>query len=122
MLSNPSPIPFFITFTRARDAAGGNVDYHGIPFQPRCLIAWQTTTTGIGSTGQVTDVGTDLGVVFISGANYMRTNLIQNSTNVDNTEQVAKLAAYLADGFTLTWTKTGSPSAATMNITVLAFP
>lgn len=119
-----------ITATRNMTAAGGNVSYTGVGFQPTSIIVFyyitDTKTSGWGmvdsskNTGQFRMVG-DTG-------NYRGNNdsaggggfFIFASTGAADVDQYAGLSSFDSDGFTLTWSKRGSPTG-TLNLYFLCF-
>jgi hypothetical protein len=70
----------------------------------------------------VADSARTEGSTYQSGASvtYQSTNLVMYS-NYSGWAQGAVVKSYDANGFTLTWTKTATPSAATLKITFICF-
>lgn len=103
-----------IAATRDMTAASGNVAYTGVGFQPTSVIAIASiNATLVASWGFVDSALTDYGRSLLSlgtnGNHYVNQNLIYLALDTSNNQQ-AYVASYDADGFTLTWTKTGSPT------------
>ena len=108
-----------IIFNRNASAAGADVAYTGVGFQPTSLSATMTISgSTIMSVVNVDSFGTS-GGISCSANNVFRdsTDLITYSNAVD-TAQKAVLKSYDADGFTLTWSRLGSPTG-TMTCRVL---
>lgn len=114
------------TTTRDLTSASGTQAITGVGFKPSLVqffVAGGSTLVGEGSWG--VDDGTTAKAVL---GNYAAagTFAFDNSFSISIIEsgaalQQAKITALGADGFTLTWTKTGSPSASTANIIYVAF-
>jgi hypothetical protein len=104
-----------ITITRDTTAATANVAYTGVGFTPTAMLA----LGGIGasnteyqvlfamSDSSLTAKNMFLGAT-LTGAQGATFLLIQNGAGSGN--QAATVVSYDADGFTLAWTKTGSPT------------
>lgn len=104
-----------ITATRDMTAASGSVAYTGVGFTPKIIMAFGCQTSGL----NVSEI--HWGMCSSSSANFgMSTQntgdgvgstakfiYIQESAGLD---QSAVLASFDVDGFTLTWTKTGTPT------------
>lgn len=109
---------------RTMTSASGNVSYTGIGFKPKALLVFAAIS---GSTSAAcwgfTDGSQDHRLLFSDDAsNTYGTNtsqLIQADTGV-STGQGATLSSFDADGFTLTWTKSGSPTG-TLTVLFIAF-
>lgn len=105
------------SFTRAMDAANGDVSYTGVGFNPSVLvfIGWvSTASASIGfsdgsSSGHVI-VGTGGSGVLYWGDG---TRVITLAEVAGSKDQSAVLKTRDTDGFTLTWTKLGSTASAT---------
>jgi len=108
-----------ITFNRDTTAAGADVAYTGVGFTPTCIllfavlgnVSWSTATFDSAKTAQA---------VFqvFGGVGNSNGGLILESSA--NNYQQAIVKTYDADGFTLTWSKTNSPTG-TGNIVALCF-
>lgn len=106
--------------TRDMTAAGGDVSYTGIGFKPTAILAMGViNSTTVMSLGYIDSAGNDNGISILS-------NQYQNNSQfllfyIDGSNyQFAVVKSYDADGFTLTWTKAGSPTG-TVNLTFLCF-
>jgi hypothetical protein len=110
------------TFTRAMDAATGDVAYTGVGFKPSHIIFLTMLTDKSWSIGF--DSSAAKYVIFMIGAtNYSSAStasiyLIEDGTSKNQTAIVKTLGA---DGFTLTWTRTGATASATGYIYYMAF-
>ena len=115
-------MPKILSFTRDMTAASGNSTYTGFGFTPSSLLILAVSSSaGSGSVGSAN----------ANMAMTVNTNSTTASLNYTDKciylfyvsitdRQTALLASYNADGFTLTWTKVGSPTG-TANFTVFAF-
>lgn len=108
------------TFTRVMSAASGNVDYTGIGFLPQAVIIFASVQSGsVGNTSVGFSDGTtnwSLLSYSTTGANWANTILTTNVTyNFDDAStsqiQQSSVAGFRYDGFTLSWTKSSSPTA-----------
>lgn len=116
------------SFTRAQDGADGAVAYTGVGFQPKAVVflAGIDVTPG-SSTPSGGSVGFDDGtnpfckIWATNGASNMRsTSSIQTRDN-NSWEEAGKITTLGSDGFTITWSKAGSPPSATITVYYLAF-
>ncbi len=103
------------TATRAAGDASGDVAYAGIGFQPRAVIALQ-----ISAGDSIVSIGCgdeDLGemcIYAIEGSTVWQANttqIVRGDSDGGGNMQTAVLKTLDADGFTLTWTKTGNGGA-----------
>lgn len=103
-----------ISADRTNSDASGDVAYTGVGFSPTCIIA-TATVEGISSSDGICDSIETQGCKFIiGGVGYDGGGtLIHGETTLNTAKQVAVLSSFDSDGFTLTWTKTGSPSGTT---------
>lgn len=103
-----------IQITRDLTVATGNVAYTGMGFQP-------TTCIGFGDAGtSITQYTTVIGVVDSAGSNanltavtaglVLDTAFLRFYDATGASSQSATIASFDADGLTLTWTKTGTPT------------
>lgn len=102
-----------IAITRDLTLATGSVAYTGVGFRPSAMIA----TAGIGAS---TDYLIALGIadsslsagnllLYSSGTGFP-TAIFLNFFAASGAQQVAAIASYDSDGFTLSWVKTGLPT------------
>lgn len=113
-----------IAATRDMTAATGNVSYTGAGFVPTAIIAYHgvNVTRGFGvsiadSAKTVSSLATDN----TAWNTRVGTNLFLLTYNPSASDfQYATIVSYDADGFTLAWTKSGSPTG-TMSIFFLCF-
>lgn len=113
-----------ISVTRDMTAASGSVSYTGVGFTPTALIAigvpgavntdFTNMSFGMSDAGQS---AADLVFGLNTGDFRARTDLIflGGSSNF----QKATVSSYDSDGFTLSWVKSGTPSAATAQCYIL---
>jgi hypothetical protein len=102
------------SLSRDLSAAGGDVSYTGVGFTPKSLILFcgvdgaSNHSTGI--QGAVAD--NPVVILYASGVGSILNDRLARGTAAagGSNYQDAVLKSYDADGFTLTWTKTGSPT------------
>lgn len=109
------------TFSRALDGASGGVAYTGVGFRPTSI----EFTAAVDSTNEFCIGFADAsgGRCLNSdaaGAKLSSAHAIRIIRDAAGKEQSAVLASFDADGFTLTWTKTGAPPANTLTINYVA--
>lgn len=117
------------TITRDLTAVTGTVAYTGVGFQPTSMVAQgavASTTINVSapyflifgmSDSSKTSMSISLGAgSFITNG----TNFIELVDATGANSQVATISSYDADGFTLSWTKAGSPTG-TATIYVLCY-
>jgi len=114
------------SLTRDMTAVTGNVGYTGLGFTPVAIIFYATVSgvAGLASWG-FSDVTTQVNIAgnpalawsfIVGGATCIK--LYSKASPI--TGQDALIASLDADGFTLTWTKQGTPGARTANVYYLA--
>ncbi len=102
------------SFTRDLTAVSGAVAYTGLGFTPKAIILFGGKQSTLGFSwgfasssvmGSVADRGA-------AGGNYYEINsaVLLQTDESGGVNQTAVLTSFNADGFTLTWTKNGSPS------------
>jgi len=112
------------TFTRDMEAVTADVAYTGVGFTPEFMIFFAS-----GSSIPVTlTAGFDNGTTQISS--YIQGNVANSgasgavsillATTIGTAQQEGVVKTFGADGFTLTWTKTGSPTAGSGVINYMA--
>lgn len=117
------------TFTRDMTAESGDVAYTGVGFVPKAIIAFggkDSFAQGIGSyigitTGATTNSACLVNMLY-DGAGKMTPygSLFLRFSESGTQYQQAVLKTFDADGFTLTWTKSGTTSANTMTAYYIA--
>jgi hypothetical protein len=113
------------TFTRAMDATGAptDVSYTGLPFKPSALIIFSSLGNASLSAGIADSSHSYVQSVYGGATTYYDPNdsnciwIIEQSGK----EQKASLKTFDSNGFTLTWTKVGSPESATAQNYYIAF-
>jgi hypothetical protein len=114
--------PYFIgTFTRAMDATGAptDVSYTGVGFKPSVIVflsSLGSTSISVGLDNATSKYVIHVYGSSVLGANAYSIDLIEDGTKI----QQALVKTMDTDGFTLTWTKTGSPSSANGTVYYLA--
>lgn len=112
-----------ITSTRDLAAATGNVAYTGAGFTPTSIIAIMGATgsepfsVGFADSAKTSYSLSGYGT---GDAKTISAALFYIDVDAANNKQTATVASYDADGFTLTWTKTGSPTG-TYTITFICY-
>lgn len=107
------------TFTRDLTAGDGDVAYTGVGFKPFLVVFIASLSTGMGSVG-VSD-GTTHGSIYIYvGGTIPDTTALAAGNAAATAYQTAIVKTRDADGFTLTYTKTGLPTG-TATIRYIAF-
>jgi len=110
-----------LSHTRVKDAASGDVAYTGYGFQPSALIVFASDTTRLNwgvADSNLANMGASLDGETPVYSIYT-TYLIVISTGANS--QTALLKTLDADGFTLTWAKSGAGTSYDITFTVLAF-
>lgn len=104
-----------IIANRTNSDATGDVAYTGVGFTPTCITC-NASVEGISTSFGICDSAETQACKFmIGGVGYdANGSLIHGETTLNTAKQVAVLASFDADGFTLTWTKTGSPTGTTI--------
>lgn len=106
--------------TKDMTQASGDVSYTGYGFLPTGFIVFAT----VGTAGSVGHSGATLvmwGIYKDFGQNYhMQTTYLIQMEPASGSEQKATISSYDVAGFTLTWTKVGTPTG-TANLNVFAF-
>jgi hypothetical protein len=130
LLLNPSGgLSKVITATRDVTASSGSVAYTGVGFKPtRLRIMAFRNAVGIGGGANNSEGFSDSSLTQAARAFAADTGVVMSATGViviysdvaTANSQNAAVASYDSDGFTLSWTKTGSLSAATLNLYILA--
>jgi len=114
------------TFTRDMTASSGDVSYTGVGFKPSALIFFG----GINATTIISMIGCSMATRRYVMSDYhggiADTFAVQSALSIMLAEgssqlQTALIKTYDSDGFTLTWTKTGTPSAGTATMFYVAF-
>lgn len=115
LLSGLSALPTLqskvITSTRDMTAAGGTVAYTGVGFVPTSIMAFGVIQSSYSfGLGFVDSARTEQGL-FQFGTNTLYTDpaLLSIATSA-GVQQYCTVSSYDADGFSLVWTKQGSPT------------
>ena len=109
--------------TRDMTAASGDVSYTGYGFSPTALIMQAVVdATTIFALGFADVNVADYGIWHNPEGLWIQTSglLVLRETTAGGVQQYAVIKSRDADGFSITWTKTGTPSAGTASIQVLA--
>lgn len=111
-----------ISTTRDMTAASGDVSYTGVGFTPTALICLSNVDAGT-NTHSIGVADSALAEAHLgrlaNGNNYTEALLLTAETSSNN-YQTAVVKTFDADGFTLTWAKTNSPTG-TLKLTFLCF-
>jgi hypothetical protein len=113
--ANPPLASAFLSFTRDLTAATGSVAYTTVGFTPTAVIIFgaiaSTAFCSYGFTDSARSGGAFAGGNAAIGQWTFNTTPIYISSGVAFTDtQTATVSSYDNDGFTLSWTKTGSPT------------
>jgi hypothetical protein len=112
-----------ILVSRDMTAVSGDVSYTGTGFIPTAMIAFGSISGGLNMMWGAVDSAKNYGrLIDITNQTYADGNSkfidIQTVVNVDMQSAIVK--SFDANGFTLTWTKTGTPTG-TANFVILCF-
>lgn len=108
------------SFSRAMDASSGNVSYTGIGFKPNALIFASANATiksfslGFHYSNDTTSLGITINWNGTSTTFSTSNDTVRLIETAGSKEQTATVASLDSDGFTLSWTKTGTPAANTV--------
>jgi len=125
-IENPLGFPILpksklITATRDQTADSGDVSYTGVGFTPTSILAISALSGGsIAVSAGFADSAKASGNIIQTATDTFNTGTSLISRSYASGSQEAIVKSYDADGFTLTWTKTGSPTG-TLNIKFLCF-
>ncbi len=100
-----------VSVTRDLTVASGDVGITGVGFTPTAIIAISCIQSALQFGVGMVDSSRTSRELFSYGADliYNDTAFVQIASSAGNTQQ-ATLKSYDSDGFTLTWTKAGSPT------------
>jgi hypothetical protein len=111
------------TLTRAMAGDSGDVSYTGCGFKPSYIVFLSQSNSGSISIGF--DNGTNKYAVTVWGKTvpYYSSSAVLSISLMESTEkmQTGVIKTFDTDGFTITWTKTGSPATADGTIFYMAF-
>jgi hypothetical protein len=100
-----------ITVTRDMTAVTGDVAYTGVGFTPTSMFASATAESTYSSLNGICDSAKNQKCVYQVGTGfYDGSSLIDMEQTLGTARQIGVLKSFNADGFTITWTKTGSPT------------
>lgn len=116
----PATSPKVKLETRSQTASSGDVSYTGYGFQPTGLIILTKAPAGV-SIGTSEPALVEHCLYRDDTGDALYDSYIAFSTPNSGQEQKAVVKTYNADGFTLTWTKVGTPPGGTLNLHVFAF-
>lgn len=106
--------------TRVITAASGDVSYTGVGFQPTCLICFSDKSNALFACWGAVDSGSyERGINYEYTPKFSETDKLVAILTASGESQSAVLKTFDADGFTLTWTKAGSPTGTVITIAVL---
>lgn len=111
-----------ITFTRDIAGTNGDVSYTGVGFTPTSLHAMSIATGGEKFSIINADSSKKCSGIYQSAANTIRTidDYLIVWSDASTISQLGVLKSYDADGFTITWSKGGSPTG-TLSCKVLCY-
>lgn len=110
-----------ITATRDMTATSGDVAYTGVGFTPTAIVAIGNINSAMSMSIGASDSAKNKSALFYYGNNttYNDPFMVEISTAA-GAFQGGIIKTYDADGFTITWTKGGSPTG-TANLIFLCF-
>jgi hypothetical protein len=108
--------------TRDATAASGNVSYTGVGFQPTSIIVQYCVNDTLYNGRGHADSARNNGCLYQHAANlYSATDLFIYHSDKASWSQEASVASYDADGFTLTWTKSGTVPSGTIAMRFICY-
>jgi len=109
------------SFTRDVSTASGNQSVTGVGFKPKAVIFMGTNISGANNTmgGWGYGDGTTLGGIETNLGGFFSGNAAAGD-NISNYSVITAIASFDSDGFTVSWTKVGSPTSSTGTIYYLA--
>lgn len=111
-----------ITSTRDAGAAGGNVAYTGVGFRPTSVHALSVVDGTLYNSKGFTDSSKAGWTVYQSAANvYYVANTLVTYSNQSGWAQNGFIATFDTDGFTMTWTRVGTPTAGTIKLYFICY-
>lgn len=111
-----------ITATRDGVGVAGDVAYTGVGFKPTSIHAFAVVDGTLYMSNGISDNAKISASVYQTSANqfYSGSTLV-SYTNQTTWAQSAIVKTYDNDGFTLTWSKAGTPTAGTINLGFICF-
>lgn len=114
-----------IEITRDLTAASGNVSYTGVGFQPTTCTGFGDAATSLSQyvtlIGMVDSAGSAANMTLVTaGVVYDNAAFLRFFDATGSSSQRASINSFDADGFTLSWTKTGTPTG-TATITIVCY-
>ena len=108
--------------TRDAGAVSGDIAYTGVGFKPSSIIAMMVVDGTLYRSDGFADSAKDARLIYQSSANVYHNgaNLV-SYTNYSSWAQNAIVKSYDADGFTITWSKIGTPVAGTMQLMFICY-
>jgi hypothetical protein len=110
-----------ITATRIATDSSGNVAYTGVGFKPSKIhaIMSMNTNTNFWSHGFADSTKSGKSIFGAGSGNVSNSSTLVCYSNVSSWAQNASVSSFDDDGFTLSWTLIGSPTAGTLQVTFL---
>jgi hypothetical protein len=110
-----------LQISRDLATASGDVAYTGVGFQPTAMIlVGSNHGSNVTSINMVDSGKVGKGMASTGGVSYADQTVALTFETAGGTRQKAIVKSFDADGFTLTWTKEGSPTG-TAYISILCF-
>lgn len=111
-----------ITITRDGTAATGSVAYTGVGFTPTSMeVTFVVNDTVFSGRGFCDSSLTEKSTFTYAADLYLAGDYFIAYTDKNNWGQTCTVTSFDADGFTLAWTKAGSPTAGTITAQVRCF-
>ncbi len=111
-----------VTITRDGTAANGAVAYTGVGFVPTSMEVMFMVEGSVYYGNGFSDNAKNVGCIYQYGANtFSVSDVFVQYSNKTTWAQSCVVTTYDADGFTLTWTKAGSPTAGTISAKIICY-
>ena len=111
-----------ITATRDAGASSGDVSYTGVGFMPTSMRCLMNKDNSLFQSDGCVDSAKTAFSLYQSAANvYYDSTYFVMYSDQGSWLQGATVKSYDADGFTLTWTKTGTPTAGTIKLKFICY-
>jgi len=121
-LDNKKLYSKIITATRDGTAASGDVSYTGVGFVPTSIHCLMSIDGTLFQSDGFSDSLKSSQCKLQSAANvYYNSAQLVNYSNRSTFDQYGVVKSYDADGFTLTWTKSGTPTAGTLSLIFICY-
>ena len=112
-----------ISATRDGQGANGNVSYIGVGFRPTSMRCLSNIDGTLYQSDGFTDSAGASQCIYQAAANvnYNGNGIVAMYSNYSAWYQMGTLVSFDADGFTLNWSKVGTPPAGTMQLRFICY-